>query len=116
MLFGETSELSLEPAIEGRFDGSIYVLPAESPKVCWHLFRAPITQHERGGALCTRADGPRPEAGRSVTCRRARVSCLMAGLSTPWGRTVRACAGGGEGHRRRLDLAPGRDPVEEERS
>jgi hypothetical protein len=28
MLLGETSELSLEPAIEGRFDGSIYVFPS----------------------------------------------------------------------------------------
>jgi hypothetical protein len=54
-------------------------------------------------------DGPRPGAG-------ARVLYLTAGRSTPWGRTVRACAeaakvaGGG------LDLTPGRDPVGEERS
>jgi hypothetical protein len=34
----------------------------------------------------------------------------------PDGRTVRACAGATEDHRRRLDLAPGRDPVGEERS
>jgi hypothetical protein len=32
------------------------------------------------------------------------------------GRTVRACAGAAEDRRRRLDLAPGRDPVGEERS
>jgi len=62
-----------------------------------------------GGALCTGADGPRPGAG-------AKVPCLTAGRSAPTGRTVRACAGGGEGRRRRLDLAPGRDPVGEERS
>jgi hypothetical protein len=55
-------------------------------------------------------------AGRSAAWRRARVSCLTAGRSVPWGRTVRACAGGGEGRRRRLDLAPGRDPIGEERS
>jgi hypothetical protein len=36
----------------------------------------------RGGALCTGADGPRPGAGRSATWRRARVSCLTAGRST----------------------------------
>jgi hypothetical protein len=63
----------------------------------------------RGGALCIGADGPRPGAGQSATWDR--------GLgSLPDGRTVRACAGGGEGRRRRLDLAPGRDPVGEERS
>jgi hypothetical protein len=54
-------------------------------------------------------DSPRPGTG-------ARVSCLTAGRSAPWGRTVRAYAGVAEDHRRRLDLAPGRDPVEEERS
>jgi hypothetical protein len=51
-------------------------------------------------------DGPRPGAG-------ARVPCLTAGRSAPWGRTVRAYAGVAEDHRRRLDLAPGRDPVGE---
>jgi hypothetical protein len=55
----------------------------------------------RGGALCTGADGPRPGTG-------AWVPCLTAGRS-------RVCRGG-EGRRRRLDLAPGRDPVGEERS
>jgi hypothetical protein len=69
-----------------------------------------------GGALCTGADGPRPGAGWSATWRRARVSCPTAERSAPWGRTVRACAGAAKGRRRRLDLAPGRDPVGEERS
>jgi hypothetical protein len=54
----------------------------------------------------TGPDGPRPGAG-------ARVPCLTAGLSAPWGRTVRAYAGAAEDRRRRLDLAPGRDPVGE---
>jgi hypothetical protein len=62
----------------------------------------------RGGAFWSGADGPRPGAG-------ARVSCLTAGRSAPWGRTVRACAGAAEDRWRRLDLAPGRDPVGEER-
>jgi hypothetical protein len=62
-----------------------------------------------GGALCTGADGPRPGTGRSATWSRGKGSL-------PDGRTVRACAGGGESRRRRLDLAPGRDPVGEERS
>jgi hypothetical protein len=80
-------------------------------------FRAPITiMRTGGGALCTGAGGPRPRAGRSQTWRRARVPCLMC-------RTVRALGPDdprvrrdGEGHRRRLDLALGRDPVGEERS
>jgi hypothetical protein len=46
-------------------------------------------------------DGPRPGA---------RLGLL------PDGRTVRAYAGAAEDRRRRLDLAPGRDPVGEERS
>jgi hypothetical protein len=79
--------------------------------------RAPITaMRTGGGALCTDADGPRPGAGRSATWSRARVSCLMD-------RTVRAyrpdsprVRRGGEVRRRRLDLAPERDPVGDERS
>jgi hypothetical protein len=49
-------------------------------------------------------DGPRPGAG-------ARVLCLTARRSAPWGPDgPRVRRGGG------LDLAPGRDPVGEERS
>ena len=94
----------------------------------------------RGGALCTGADGPRAGAGRSAAWCEARWCslrkgglsaawgrtvrglvrgwdfCLTAGRSAPWGRTVRAYAGTAEDRRRRLDLAPGRDPVGEERS
>jgi hypothetical protein len=64
----------------------------------------------RGGdALWSGADGPRHRAGRSATwCR--------SSSSLPDGRTVRACAGAAEDRQRRLDLAPGRDPVGEERS
>jgi hypothetical protein len=70
----------------------------------------------RSGILCAGADCPRPGAGRSA-------AWCAAGASLPDGRTVRAlgpdgprvCRGGGN-RRRRLDLAPGRDPVGEERS
>jgi hypothetical protein len=62
-----------------------------------------------GGALCTGADGPRPGVGRSTTWRRARVPCLTV-------EQFALAQGGGKGRRRRLDLAPGRDPVGEERS
>ena len=86
-------------------------------RTCWYLFGALITQQEPTAVLSgqtrtvrsTGPDGPRPGAG-------ARVPCLTAGRSAPWGRTVHACAGAVEDHRRRLDLAPGRDPVGEERS
>jgi hypothetical protein len=91
----------------------------------------------RGGALCTGADGPRAGAGRSAawcearwwSLRKGGLSaawgrtvrglvrcwdfCLTAGRSAPWGRTVRTYAGTAEDRRRRLDLAPGRDPVGE---
>jgi hypothetical protein len=69
-----------------------------------------------GGALCRGADGPRSGAGRSAT--------WYKGLGfLPDGRTIRAyrpdgprVRRGSEGRWRRLDLAPGRDPVGEERS
>jgi hypothetical protein len=60
----------------------------------------------RRGALWSGADGPRPGAGRSAAW------CRSPG-SLPDGRTVRAYAGAAEDRRRRLDLAPGRDPVGE---
>jgi hypothetical protein len=69
-----------------------------------------------GSALWLGADGPRLGAGRSATWCEARVSCLTARRSALCGRTVRACAGAAEGRRQRLDFAPGRDLVGEERS
>jgi hypothetical protein len=80
----------------------------------------------RGGALCTGADGPRPGARRGGTlCAGADYPRPGAGRSTAWcaaraslsdGRTVRAYAGAAEVAGGGLDLAPGRDPVGEERS
>jgi hypothetical protein len=68
------------------------------------------------GALWSGADGPRHRAGRSATW------CRSPG-SLPDVRTVRALRPDGPrvrraavDRRRRLDLAPGRDPVGEERS
>jgi hypothetical protein len=82
---------------------------------CWSVgafLGAPITQHEPAAVPSAEArtvrgqgpDGPRPGT-------EAWVPCLTVGRSAPWGRTVRACTGGGEGRRRRLDLALRRDPV-----
>jgi hypothetical protein len=58
---GETSELSLEPAIEGRFDGSRCVVPnGVAKKYVDTFFGCQSLSTNRGGALCTGADGPRP--------------------------------------------------------
>jgi hypothetical protein len=87
-----------------------FFFPAESPKSMLTLFwSAKYSRRTGGGALWSGADGPRPGAGRSATWRRGYGFL-------PDGRTVRACAGAAEDRRRRLDLAPGRDPVGEERS
>jgi hypothetical protein len=98
MLLGETSELSLELAIEGRFDRSKYVVPSGVAKKYLTLFwsakhstrtvAVPSAQGRtvraqgpdgprpgvrRGGALCTGADGPRAGAGRSAVWCKARA-------------------------------------------
>jgi hypothetical protein len=126
MLLGEISELSLELAIEGRFDVSIFVAPSGVAKKYVDAFLERQTLNKnRGGALCTGADGPRPGARRDgalctgVDGPRAGPDGPRPGARLgllPDGRTVRACAGAAEDRRRRLDLAPGRDPVREERS
>jgi hypothetical protein len=63
---GETLELSLEPAIEGRFDGSICVVPSGVAKKCVGAFfgRQSLRENQR----------------RCLLNRRGR--------STPRGRTV----------------------------
>jgi hypothetical protein len=49
----------------------------------------------RGGALCTRADGPRAGAGRSAAwCEVRWCSLRRGGLSAAWGRTVRGLVRG----------------------
>ena len=71
MLLGEISELSLEPAIEGRFDASIFVVPSGVAKKYVDAFLECQTLNKnRGGALWSGADGPRPGVGRSATWRR----------------------------------------------
>jgi hypothetical protein len=102
MLLGETS---LEPAIEGRFDGSRCVVPSGVAKKYVDAFwGANHSTRTSGGALYTGADGPRPGM---------RLGFMPDDRTV---RTVCACAGAAEDHRWRLDLAPGRDPVGEERS
>jgi hypothetical protein len=98
--------------------------PAESPKSMltpfWsakHSTRTVAVPSAQGRTVRAQGpDGPRPGARRG--------GALSTGADDPWpgarlgllpdDRTVRACAGA-EDRRRRLDLAPGRDPVGEER-
>jgi hypothetical protein len=110
ILLVETSEISFEPSIEGRFDRSICVFPSGVAKKYVDIFlgRQSLNTNQRRCSL--------RRGGRSAAWRKAKVSCLTAGRSAPWGRTVRACVGAAEDRRRRLDLAPRRDPVGEERS
>jgi hypothetical protein len=61
MLLGETSELSLELAIEGRFNRSKYVFPSGVVKKYVDVFSgAKYSIRTGGGAHCAGADGPRP--------------------------------------------------------
>jgi hypothetical protein len=79
ILLVETSELSFEPAIEDQFDASIFAFPSGVAKKYVDAFLERQTPNKnRGGALWSGADGPRPGAGRSAT----------------WGRTVRDLAQG----------------------
>jgi hypothetical protein len=91
MLLGEISELSLEPAIEGRFDASIFVVPSGVAKKYIDTFlEASITSKEPAAVLSGQArmvrgtgpDGPRPGV-------RQRCSLVRRGRSAAQGRTVR---------------------------
>jgi hypothetical protein len=87
----ETSELSFEPAIEGRFDRSICVFPSGVVKKYVDAFLERQTLNKnRGGALCTGADGPRAEARRSAAwCEAQWCSLHRGGMSARRGQTVR---------------------------
>jgi hypothetical protein len=91
MLLGEISELSLEPATEGRFDVSIFAFPSGVAKKYVDTFlEAPITSKEPVAMLSGQArtvrgtgpDGPRPGVRR-------RCSLVRRGRSEAQGRTVR---------------------------
>jgi hypothetical protein len=91
MLLGEISELSLEPAIEDRFDTSIFVVPSGVTKKYVDTFlEAPITSKEPEAVLSGQArtirgtgpDGPRPGT-------RQRCSLVRRERSAAQGRTVR---------------------------
>jgi hypothetical protein len=101
MLLRETSELSLEPAIGGLFDGSRYVFPSGVAKKYVGAFfgRQSLNKNRRRRSLVRR----RRSAARDRTVRD-----LAQGYgSLPDGRTV--CALGPEGPRVRR--GSGRSPV-----
>jgi hypothetical protein len=68
---------------------------------CWRFSERQTLNKNRGGALWSGADGPRFGAGRSATWRRARVLCLTAGRSAPWGPDGPRVRRGGGSRRRR---------------
>jgi hypothetical protein len=96
ILLVETSELSFEPAIEGRFDRSICVVPSRVAKKYVDAFLERQTLNKNcGGALCTGADGSRAGAGRSAAwCEARRCSLHRGGRSACRGRTVRGLVQG----------------------
>jgi hypothetical protein len=89
ILLVETSELSFEPAIEGRFDASIFAFPSGVAKKYVRAFLERQTLNKNcGSALCTGADGPRPGA------RRRGALCTGADGPRAGGRTVRGLVQG----------------------
>jgi hypothetical protein len=124
ILLVETSDLSFEPAIEGRFDRSICVVPSGVAKKYVDAFLERQTLNKnRGGALCTGADGPRAGAGRSAAwCEARRCSLHRGGWSAqgpdgprpgarlgllPDSRTIRALGPDGQ----RVRRGGGRSPA-----
>jgi hypothetical protein len=87
ILLGETSELSLEPAIEGRFDESICVVPQRSHQKYADTFFGcqTLNKNQRRCSL---------HRGRwSATWCRARVSCPTARRSARTQRAAKVAGG-----------------------
>jgi hypothetical protein len=107
MLLGETLELSLEPTIEDRFDGSRYVLPSGVAKkyVDTFLGRQTLNTNQR---RCSLHKGGRSARRGQTVCGLVRGlgSCLTAGRSASWGRTVRALGPDGPRVRRGSGRSP----------
>jgi hypothetical protein len=109
-MFGSLSHIHLRFPVTSRTT----LLPVDA------FLEASITQENRGGALCTEADGPRagPDGPRPGA-RRGGTLCAGAGRSAAWcaaraslpnGRTVRALGPDGPRVRRgggRPPTAPG---------
>ena len=96
MLLGEISELSLEPAIEGRFDDSVFVFPSGVAKKYVDAFsERQILKKNRRRCSLHRGGRSARGAGRSAAWCEARwYSLRRGGLSAAWGRTVRGLVRG----------------------
>jgi hypothetical protein len=95
MLLGETSELSLEPTIEGRFDGSICVVPNGVAKKCVGTFFGHQTLNKNRRRCLLHKRGRSAARGWTVHDLEQGLG-FPAGQSAPTGWTVRACAGAAE--------------------
>jgi hypothetical protein len=104
---GETLELSFETAIESRSDRSSRDVPSGVAKKCVgaDLDVNHCDEYQRRCSLRRR--------GRSMTEGRTVRNLTQELWFLPSGRTVCACAEATEFAEQHLDLAPGRDPVEE---
>jgi hypothetical protein len=110
ILLGDTLELSLEPAIEGRSDRSICVVPNGVAKKCVGSFSGADHYNENWWRCSLHRRGWSAARGRTVRDLAQGSGSLP---DVPDGPHVRR---GGEARRRRLYLAPGRDPVGGKRS
>jgi hypothetical protein len=104
MLLGEISELSLEPAIEGRFDDSVFVFPSGVAKKYVDAFseRQILKKNRRRCSLVRR--------GRSAAWGRMVRDLAQGSGPLPDDRTVRALGAGRSARaqgRRKLPAAPG---------
>jgi hypothetical protein len=105
ILLGETLELSLELAIEGRSDGSICAIPSGVAKKCVGV--------DPGANHCddNRRRCSLHRHGRSIARGRTVRDLAQGSCSLPDGSNGPRVRRGGGVRRRCLNLAPGRDPV-----
>jgi hypothetical protein len=109
ILLGGTLELSLEPTIEGRSDGSICAIPNGVAKKCVGTDTG-ANHCDDNRRRCSLHRCRRSAARGRMVRDLAQGSCSLP--DGPDGPRVRRGSGV---RRRRLNLAPGRDPVGEER-
>jgi hypothetical protein len=118
LLLVETSELSFEPAIDGRSDRSSREFPSGVAKNCVGANPGANYYDENRWRCSPWRRGQSVARGRTIRDLAQRLgSCLTSRTICTWradGPRVRR--GGGVIRRRHLDLAPGRDLVGEERS
>jgi hypothetical protein len=120
MLLEETSELSFELAIGGRSGRSSRDVPSEVAKKCVgaDLSIIPATVLSAAARMIhgLGPDSPRPNAETSLPCHEAGWSALGGRTVRSWWPDDPHVCRDDSVRQQHLDLAPRRDPVEEERS